>query len=149
MVGFLRDLRYAIRSLFRVPGFTVIAIGTIALGIGANTAIFSVVQAVLLRPLPYENPDRLVVIWANLTNRNQPKFPLSPPDLRDLREQATQFEGLGGVVTFTQTLTGGDGDEEKWSVKCHQTLQQMRKLEMQLEPEAAKLLEELDSRFGQ
>ena len=112
MVGFLRDLRFAIRSLLRVPGFTVIAIGTIAIGIGANTAIFSVVQAVLLRPLLYESPDRLVVIWANLTSRNQPKFPMSPPDLRDFREQATQFEGFGGAVTFTQTLTGGAGDPE-------------------------------------
>ena len=112
MVGVLRDLRFAIRSLLRVPGFTVIAIGTIAIGIGANTAIFSVVQAVLLRPLPYESPDRLVVIWANLTSRNQPKFPMSPPDLRDFREQATQFEGFGGAVTFTQTLTGGAGDPE-------------------------------------
>ncbi len=112
MGGFTRDLRYAIRSLIRQPMFTAIAVGTIAIGIGANTAIFSVVQAVLLRPLPYENPDRLVVIWANLTNRNQSKFPLSPPDLRDFREQATQFEGLAGVVTFTQTLTGGDGDPE-------------------------------------
>ncbi len=112
MGGFTRDLRYAIRSLIRQPMFTAIAVGTIAIGIGANTAIFSVVQAVLLRPLPYESPDRLVVIWANLTNRNQSKFPLSPPDLRDFREQATQFESLGGVVTFTQTLTGGDGDPE-------------------------------------
>ncbi len=112
MGGFTRDLRYAIRSLIRQPMFAAIAVGTIAIGIGANTAIFSVVQAVLLRPLPYENPDRLVVIWANLTNRNQPKFPISPPDLRDFREQATQYEGLGGVVTFTQTLTGGDGDPE-------------------------------------
>ena len=112
MVGFLRDLRYAIRSLVRQPAFTAIAVGTIALGIGANTAIFSVVQAVLFRPLPYDSPDRLVVIWSNLTNRNQPKFPLSPPDLRDFQEQATLYEGLGGVVTFTQTLTGGDGDPE-------------------------------------
>ena len=112
MRDFLRDVRYAVRSLTRQPVFTAIAVGTIALGIGANTAIFSVVQAVLRRPLPYDNPDRLVVIWSNLTNRNQAKFPLSPPDLRDFQEQATQFEDLGGVVTFTQTLTGGDGDPE-------------------------------------
>ncbi len=75
------DIRYSLRILFMRPGFTLVAVLTIALGIGANTAIFSVVQAVLRRPLPYENPHRLVVIWANLTNRNQPKFPLSPPDL--------------------------------------------------------------------
>ncbi len=112
MAGLLRDLRYAIRSLLRQPAFTAIAVGTIALGIGANTAIFSVVQAVLLRPLPYEDAEQLVVIWANLTNRNQPKFPLSPPDLRDFQEQATLYQDLGGVITFTQTLTGGDADPE-------------------------------------
>ena len=60
MGGLLRDLRYPVRSLLRQPMFSAIAVGTIAIGIGANTAIFSVVQAVLLRPLPYEAPDRLV-----------------------------------------------------------------------------------------
>jgi putative ABC transport system permease protein len=104
----VRDLRYAVRSLLRQPGFTAITVGTVALAIGANTAIFSVVQGVLLKPLPYHDPGRLVVIWANLTNRDVPKFPISPPDLRDLREQGTLFEEMGGVITFTQSLTGGD-----------------------------------------
>lgn len=112
MSEFFRDFRYAVRSLLRRPGFTAIAVGTIALGIGANTAIFSVVRAVLLRPLPYAESDRLVVLWANLTNRNLPKFPVSPPDLRDFQEQTTLYEDLGGVITFTQTLTGGEGDPE-------------------------------------
>ena len=108
----IRDLKYAIRSLARQPGFAGITIGTVALAIGANTAIFSVVQGVLLKPLPYEDPGRLVVIWANLTNRDVPKFPVSPPDLRDMQEQGTLFEDLGGVITFTQSLTGGDGEPE-------------------------------------
>lgn len=112
MSELMRDLKYAIRSLLRQPAFAAITIGTVALAIGANTAIFSVVQGVLLEPLPYENPGRLVVIWANLTNRDVPKFPVSPPDLRDMQEQGTRFEGLGGVITFTQTLTGGDGEPE-------------------------------------
>ncbi|MFQ5705056.1 MAG: ABC transporter permease [Gemmatimonadales bacterium] len=116
MDDMLRDLRHAIRSLGRHRSFTAIAVGTIALGIGANTAIFSVVRAVLLRPLPYEDPGRLVAVWSNLTNRNQPKFPLSPPDLRDFQEQATTFEDLAGVITFTQTLTGGDSDPEQIDV---------------------------------
>ena len=108
----LRDLRYAVRSLLRQPGFTAITVGTVALAIGANTAIFSVVQGVLLKPLPYEDPGRLVVIWANLTNRDVPKFPVSPPDLRDMEEQGTLFEAMAGVFTFTQSITGGDAEPE-------------------------------------
>ena len=108
----MRDLRYTVRSLLRQPGFTAITVGTIALGIGATTAIFSVVQSVLFEPLPYEESDRLAVIWANLTNRNQPHFNISPLDLRDMQEQSTLFEDLAGVVTRAQTLTGGDGDPE-------------------------------------
>ena len=112
MGDLMRDLKYAIRSLVRQPGFAAITVGTVALAIGANTAIFSVVQGVLLKPLPYEDPGRLVVIWANLTNRDVPKFPVSPPALRDMQEQGTLFEDMGGVITFTQSLTGGDGEPE-------------------------------------
>jgi predicted permease len=116
MERWIQDIRYAARSLARQPGFAAIAILTIALGIGANTSIFSVVRAVLLRPLPYENPGRLVIVWSNLVKRHRPKFPMSPPDLRDLREQTRQFTGFAGITTFQQTLTGEGRTPEQIAV---------------------------------
>jgi putative ABC transport system permease protein len=106
----LNDIRYALRTLTRSPAFAAVAVITIALGIGANTAIFSVVNAVLLRPLPYEQPDRLVYVWGELRNRNIEYWPASPFDLRDFREQGTLFESFAGIFTGQTSLTGGDGD---------------------------------------
>src|SRR5438094_8438818 len=80
----LRDIRYGVRSLLKRPGFTAIALIALALGIGANTAIFTLVNAVLLRPLPFAEPDRLVWVWGNVrggTNRAS----VSPPDFLDYR----------------------------------------------------------------
>jgi putative ABC transport system permease protein len=110
MESLFNDVRYAFRTLARSPVFAAIAIITIGLGIGANTAIFSVVNAVLLRPLPYDQPDRLVYVWGELRNRNIEYWPASPFDLTDFREQGTQFEALAGVFTGQSSLTGGDGD---------------------------------------
>jgi putative ABC transport system permease protein len=113
MDRWLQDIRFAIRTLGRQPAFTLIAVLTIGLAIGANTSIYSVVRAVLLRDLPYERSDELVVVWANLVARERPKFPISPPDLDDLRSQTTQFAGFAGITTFQQSLTGGDGVPER------------------------------------
>jgi predicted permease len=112
MDRWMQDIRFAIRTLTRQPGFAAVAILTIGLAIGANTSIFSVVRAVLLRDLPYDRPERLVVVWANLTARDRPKFPVSPPDLEDLRTQSTTFQSFAGITTFQQPLTGGDGPPE-------------------------------------
>src|SRR6266536_4215208 len=90
----MTDLRYAFRQLLENPGFTAVAVFTLALGIGANTAIFSVVNAVLLRPLPYKNPDRLVWIWENNLLKNIPINPVSPGNLNDWRNQSHVFESL-------------------------------------------------------
>lgn len=110
MDGWWKDVRFGLRQLVRNPGFAAVAIVTIALGIGANTAIFSVVQAVLLRPLPYAEPDRLVMIWGELTSRDILHFPSSPPDLRDIREQSTLLEGVEGAFTFRAPVND-DADE--------------------------------------
>ncbi len=105
-----KDTRVALRMLRKNPAFALTAIVTLALGIGASTAIFSVVNAVLLRPLPYRQPARLAIVWGDLRNRNVTNFPLSPSDFRDLRADTHAFQGLAGVSTFRVPF-GGDGFE--------------------------------------
>ncbi|MGH9939001.1 MAG: ABC transporter permease, partial [Blastocatellia bacterium] len=108
MLGNLRqDLRYGARRLRKQPGFTLIVVLTLALGIGANTAIFSVVQAVLLRPLPYQDPDRLVYLWTIIPPRAEP-MSTSFPDFRDWSEQQQVFEGIAASSLSGGALTGGD-----------------------------------------
>src|SRR5215468_9562756 len=96
----LKDLTYALRGLRKNLGFATIATITIALGIGACTAIFSVVNAVLLRPLPYSDASRLVIVWGELRARSVKDWTFSPPDYRDLRLQSTAvFDDLAAVTT--------------------------------------------------
>lgn len=108
MDSVMKDLGFAARALRKHPTFALTAILTLALGIGVSTAIFSVVNAVLLRPLPYTNPERLVFVWSDLRNRNVFDFPFPPADYADLRAQTTLFEDFAAVSTFQQPL-GGDG----------------------------------------
>src|SRR4029077_14263693 len=92
MSGLIQDLRYAVRQLRRTPGFTAVAVLTLALGIGANTAIFSLVEGVVLAPLPYSQPDRLVMIW-----ENNPRFPRvwdSYPNFLDWQRNARSFQRM-------------------------------------------------------
>ena len=95
MGSLLQEIRFAARMLSKQPGFTAIAILTLALGIGANTSIFSVVNAVLLRPLPYPQPDRIMFLGdADRTNPAAPAFSVSLPDYLDWRHDNTVFENL-------------------------------------------------------
>jgi putative ABC transport system permease protein len=111
---FLSDLLFAGRALRKSPVFALTAAITIALGVGASTAIFSVTNAVLLRPLPYKNPDQLVIIPTDMRNRGVKDFPFSNANFIDFREATkNDFQGLAGVFTFPLTLTGEDGMPEQ------------------------------------
>ena len=109
-----RDFRYALRQFQRSPGFALTVIGTIALGIGATLGVFSVVHSVLLRPLPYRNPDRLVVAYGDMRRRSAADLPFSSPDFMDMRNGAkTMFEGFAGVRTSKMLLERTDGGIEQ------------------------------------
>jgi hypothetical protein len=110
--GVMQDLRYAWRSLRRSPGFLAAVVLTFALGIGANTAIFSVVHAMLLAPLPYRDASQLVFVWTDMTSSGYPRAPLSPAELTDLRTRTTRFDGFGAIWANTTTFTG-DGEPEQ------------------------------------
>ncbi len=108
----LKDFRYAIRSLLRRPGFTALALMTVALGIGANTAIFSVVNSVLLRPLPYPDPDQLVMVWENDRTRGWDRVPTNVEDFLAWRSEATAFSALAAGANGSFTIAQG-GEPER------------------------------------
>src|SRR5687768_10702756 len=106
----IKDLRYGLRMLAKNPGVSAIAVLTLALGIGANTAIFSVVSAVLLNPLPYKDPDRLVSIWENVPEHG--RWRAAPANFFDWKKQNTVFEDVAAFGGSTMTLTG-DGEPQQ------------------------------------
>lgn len=99
-----KDLRYGVRMLLKSPGFALVAVLTLALGIGANTAIFSVVDAMLLRPLPYPEPDRLVRIWESSLKLHSPRNVVNPRNFLDWRDQSHSFEAMAAVVDHMTNL---------------------------------------------
>src|SRR5215469_7250265 len=106
MEGIFQDLRYALRQLRKNPVFTAVAVITLALAVGANTAIFSVVQTVLLAPVPYKQVDRLTMIWGRNPGRGDLQFPLSAGDFTDWKEKNQLFEDIAPSYDDEVTLTG-------------------------------------------
>ena len=115
MQTLLRDLRYAIRMLLKTPSFTAVAVVSIALGIGANTAVFSVVNAVLLKSLPYKDPDTLMLVWGSgqsdrtIRNRDQ----VSATDVADFRHQTTSFEDVATYTGWNPIMSGNGAAAER------------------------------------
>jgi putative ABC transport system permease protein len=114
---FFQDLRYGLRSLLKKPGFTLTAVIALALGIGANTAIFSVINGVLLRSLSYANPDRIVMLWERNVAGTQLQNVVSPGNFLDWQKQSTSFEHVAAVAEQRVNLTGGNGEPEEIKVQ--------------------------------
>ena len=106
MNAFLQDIRYAIRTLRRSPGLTLVIVASLAIGIGANTAIFSVVNALLLKPLPYPEPDRLAVLWLRSPGINIPQDWPSPGQYIDVRHENRSFDEMSISQGRSGTLLG-------------------------------------------
>jgi putative ABC transport system permease protein len=107
----LQDLRYGIRRLRKSPGFTLVAVLTLALGIGANTAVFSLINAVLLRPLPYAQPDRLVLVWESAPFFGLRDSPVAPANYVDWKARSHSFEEMGALEDHSYRLTGNGTPE--------------------------------------
>jgi len=112
--GMLNDIRYALRVLRKNPGFTAIVISILAIGIGANAAIFSVINAALLRPLPYREPDRLVMVWSTFLKQGLGQIPMSAADFGDIRDQNHVFEQMSALYLDRSDFNfTGQGEPER------------------------------------
>ncbi|MDQ3907960.1 MAG: ABC transporter permease [Acidobacteriota bacterium] len=112
-MAFWQDIRYGVRLLFKRPSFTLLTLAALALGVGANTAIFSVVNAVVLRPLPYPAPEKLVAIWGTLKDDPKRRFVISVPNFEDLRAQTHSFDGVAAYLNSSSTLVREGGEPER------------------------------------
>jgi putative ABC transport system permease protein len=110
----LHDIRYALRVLRKNPGFTAVVVLILTIGIGANTAIFSVINAALLRPLPYHEPDRLVMVWSTFLKQGLAQIPMSAADFTDIRDQNHVFEQLAALYLDRSDFNfTGHGEPER------------------------------------
>lgn len=107
----LNEIKVALRGLLKTPGFTIIAIATLALAIGANTAVFSLINGLLIRPLPYQQPSKLALIWERFAAQGLDRIPVSPPEYLDLKDQFHSCTHIAAVTYQTFNLGGGDVPE--------------------------------------
>src|SRR5437016_572184 len=122
MESFFMDFRYGLRQLRKNPGFTAVAVLTLALGIGANTAIFSVSDAVLLRPLPFEAPSRLIAIHEGIPKMGYPKMGFSPPDLAIFAREQKSFSAIGTFRNKPVNISGRDEPERVMAARVSSSL---------------------------
>src|SRR5436190_24273768 len=109
----MNDVRHALRSFLKAPGFTIVAVATLALGVGANTAIFSVLYALVLKPLPYRDPGRLVVVWEHNLPRDRKNNVVSPGNYLHWRDLNTSFTEMSAVSMTFRTPLIGEGEPEE------------------------------------
>src|SRR5215471_6018488 len=107
----IKDLKFAFRQLLKQPGFAFIAVLTLALAIGATTAVLSLVNALLIRPLPYRGPQQLILLLQHFKSQNLDRIPVSPPEFKDYEKRARSFEKLGAFGYANFNLAGEDRPE--------------------------------------
>ena len=121
-MGLSQDVRFGVRRLLREPGFTAVVVAALALGIGVNTTVFTLVNAVLFRGLPFEQPHRVMYLTSNNATRNQTDMGVSYPDFRDWRAQAKTFKGLGALSARAMVIGDGNSSPDTvrgWSVSAN------------------------------
>src|SRR5262245_1733661 len=112
-MGFLQDLRFGFRMLIKNPGFSLIAIVTLALGIGVNSTVFTLTNAVLLKGLPFESPERIVHVTSADPAHGRPQFPVAYKDFIDMRDNAKSFSGIAAYGGFAIDLSDDSGSAER------------------------------------
>src|SRR4051812_37049105 len=118
----LQELKLAFRILAKSPAFVLIAVATLALAIGANTAVFSLVNALLIRPLPYANPDRLILLWEQFVAQGLERIPVSAPEFQDYEKDTKSYSQIAAFTYIDLNLTGGDVPERVQGAKVSPAL---------------------------
>src|SRR6202158_5141018 len=132
MSGAFHDMRFAVRQLRKSPGFTAVAVVTLALGIGANTTTFSTVNAMLLRPFPFPHLDRIVTVWETVPKEHDYRMSPAPANVRDWSEQGKGLKQLAAVQSWDANLTGGNVAQHVEGVRVTSGFFSLLEMPMQL-----------------